>query len=224
MDAMAASIAHEIKQPLTSIITNADVGLIWLARTPPDLDEARASFELIANDGYRANEVIDGIRSMFKKNLRGRAWLNTNDLVREVLTMVDVELRAQRVSVSTERRDGLPRLFADRAQLQQVVLNLIMNATEAMRSVTDRSRLLRIRSDIIQEASTVLVTIEDAGTGIDSKDKDRISEPFFTTKSEGTGIGLAVCRSIIESHGGSLRASDNNPYGTIFHLALPIGD
>jgi signal transduction histidine kinase len=224
MDAMAASLAHEIKQPLTSIVASADAGLNWLARTPPDLDEARASFESISSDGHRASEVIDGIRSMFKKDLRRRAWLDTNDLVREVLAIVDVELRTQRVSVATELRDGLPQVFADRAQLQQVVLNLIMNAIEAMSSVTDRSRLLRIKSDSVLDTSTVLVTVEDAGTGIGANDKDRIFEPFFTTKSEGTGIGLAVCRRIIESHGGSLWASDNAPYGTVFHLALPIGN
>jgi signal transduction histidine kinase len=135
--------------------------------------------------------------------------------------MVDIDLRTQRVSVSTELREGLPQLLADRGQLQQVFLNLIMNAIEAMRSVTDRARLLRIRSDNIQESSSVLVTIEDSGTGIERKDKDRIFEPFFTTKSTGTGIGLSVCRSIVEAHGGSLRASANNPHGTIFYVALP---
>src|SRR5262249_14798020 len=155
MDAMAASIAHEIKQPLTSIVASAHAGLNWLARTPPDFHEARVSFEFIASDGYRASEVIDGIRSMVKKDLRRRAWLDANELVREVLAIVDVELRTRRVSVATELLDGLPRLFADRAQLQQVVLNLIMNAIEAMSSVTDRSRLLRIRSDTVPDTSTV---------------------------------------------------------------------
>jgi signal transduction histidine kinase len=166
--------------------------------------------------------VINGIRSMFKRDVRGRAWLGVNDVVREVLIMVDLDLRTQRVSVSTELREGLPLIRADRAQLQQVFLNLITNAIEAMRSVTGHARLLRISSDIIQESSTVLVTVEDTGRGIDSKDKDHIFEPFFTTKSEGTGIGLAVCRSIIEAHGGSVKASANNPHGTIFQVALPM--
>ena len=138
--------------------------------------------------------------------------------------MVDIDLRTQRVSVSIELREGLPQLLADRGQLQQVFLNLIMNAIDAMRSVTDRVRLLRIRSDNGQESSSVLVTIEDSGAGIDRNDKDRIFEPFFTTKSTGTGIGLTICRSIIESHGGTLRASANKPYGTIFHVALPGGE
>ena len=196
----------------------------WLASATPDLDEARAALSDIVNDGHRASEVIGGIRSMFKKDAHGRLLLSVNDLVREVLTMVDLDLRTQRVSVTTDLREGLPQLLADRGQLQQVFLNLIMNAIEAMRSVTDRARVLRIRSDIIQESSNVLVTVEDSGTGIEGKDKDRIFEPFFTTKSTGTGIGLTICRSIIESHGGSLRASANNPYGTIFQVTLPSGD
>jgi signal transduction histidine kinase len=157
---------------------------------------------------------------MFKKDVHGRARFDVNDVVREELAVVDIDLRTQQVSVSTELRDGLPQLVADRGQLQQVFLNLIMNAIEAMRPVPDRARLLRIRSDIIQESSSVLVTIEDSETGIDRKYEDRI----FTTKSTGTGIGLTICRSIIESHGGSLQVSANNPYGTIFHIVLPSAD
>jgi signal transduction histidine kinase len=137
---------------------------------------------------------------MFMKDIRGRVPLSINDLVREVVTMIEVDLRTQRVSISLELREGLPQLVADRGQLQQVLLNLSANAIEAMRSVNDRARLLRIKSDIIEESSHVLVTIEDSGTGIDGNDKDRIFEPFFTTKSGGTGIGLTICKSIIESH------------------------
>ena len=161
---------------------------------------------------------------MFKKDVHGRPRFDVNDVVREELAVVDIDLRTQQVSVSTELRDGLPQLVADRGQLQQVFLNLIMNAIEAMRPVPDRARLLRIRSDIIQESSSVLVTIEDSETGIDRKYEDRIFDPFFTTKSTGTGIGLTICRSIIESHGGSLQVSANNPYGTIFHIVLPSAD
>jgi signal transduction histidine kinase len=138
--------------------------------------------------------------------------------------MPDVDLLTQRVALSTELREGLPPLPADRGQLQQVFLNLFMNAVEAMRSVTDRERRLRVSSDVIQESFGVLVIIEDCGIGIDEKDRDRIFEPFFTTKSTGTGIGLTICRSIIESHNGTLRVSANKPYGTVFHVALPSGD
>jgi signal transduction histidine kinase len=203
------------------MVTNANAALRWMANATPDLDEARAALERIVNDGQRANQVIGSIRSMFKKDLHGRVPLSVNDLVREVVTMIEVDLRTQRVSISLELREGLPQLIADRGQLQQVFLNLSANAIEAMRLVTDRVRLLRIRSDIIQESSHVLVTFEDSGTGIDVKDEHRIFEPFFTTKSSGTGIGLAICKSILESHGGSLHVSANDPYGTIFHVVLP---
>ena len=220
MDVMAASVAHEINQPLGAMVTNANAALRWMANATPDLDEARAALERIIKDGQRANQVIGGIRSMFKKDIHGRAQLSVNDLVREVATMIEVDLRTQRVSISLELREGLPQCIADRGQLQQVFLNLCANAIEAMRSV-DRARLLRIKSDIIKESSHVLVTIEDSGTGIDGKDIDRIFQPFFTTKASGTGIGLAICQSIIESHGGSLQVSANNPHGTIFHVVLP---
>jgi signal transduction histidine kinase len=223
MDAMAASIVHEINQPLGAIVANGNAGLRWLVRATPELDEVSAALKRIVDDGHRVNEVISSIRSMFKKDIHGRALLDANDVVREVLKMIELDLRIQGVSVATELRDGLPRLLADRGQLQQVLLNLIMNAIEAMAPVKDRARVLRIRSDVIQESSGVLLTIEDSGTGIDRKDKDRIFEPFYTTKSTGTGIGLAICRSIIDSHGGSLQVSANNPYGTIFHVALSSG-
>jgi C4-dicarboxylate-specific signal transduction histidine kinase len=224
MDAMAASIAHEINQPLASMTTNANASLRWLTSATPDLDEAHACLKRIVDDGHRAGEIIGGIRSMFKKGAHGRLLLDANDLVREALTMVDLDLRNQRVSVTTDLRYGLPQLLADRGQLQQVFLNLIMNAIEAMGSGTDRARVLRVSSDIIQETSDVVVTVEDSGTGIGGRDKDRIFQPFFTTKSTGTGIGLTICRSIIESHGGTLRASANKPYGTIFQVTLPSGD
>jgi signal transduction histidine kinase len=220
MDVMAASIAHEINQPLAAIVANGAAGLRWLERSAPDFDEVRAALNRIVDDGHRANKVITSVRSMFKKDIHGRALLGINDVVREVLKTIELDLRIKGVSVATELREGLPRLLADRGQLRQVLLNLIMNAIEAMASVTDRARLLRIKSDVIQGRPDVLLTIEDSGTGIDSKDKDRIFEPFFTTKSTGTGMGLTICQSIIESHGGSLRVSANKPHGTIFQVAL----
>jgi len=219
-DAFAASVVHEISQPLGAMVANGNAGLRWLARAAPDLDEASAAFKRIVDDGHRANEFMTSIRSMFKKDIHGRALLGINDLIREVLKMVELDLRTQQVSVAIELREGLPQLFADRAQLQQVFLNLIMNSIQAMRPITGRARLLRIKSNILQDSNSVLVTVEDSGTGIDKKDKDRIFEPFFTTKSTGMGMGLAICQSIIESHGGTLQASANNPYGAIFHVAL----
>jgi signal transduction histidine kinase len=221
MDTMAAAIAHELKQPLGAIANDGHAGLNFILK--PDLDEARVCFESVISSAHRASEVIDGIRSLYKKDIQGRAWLDVNEVVGRVLTLVDADLRTHRVSVSTDLRQRLPQLRANRPQLEEVFLNLIKNAIEAMHSVTNRARLLRISSDVIQGSSTVLVTIEDSGTGIDGKDKERVFEPFFTTKSKGMGIGLAICRAIVESHGGTVQASANNPYGTIFHLALPGG-
>jgi signal transduction histidine kinase len=147
-----------------------------------------------------------------------------NDVLEEVLKLVDADLWSHKITVSIDLRKPLPQLRADRVQLQQVFLNLFMNAIEAMRPVTDRVRLLRIRSDFIEDRSGVLITVEDSGTGILPADKDRIFEPFFSTKSTGTGIGLAICKSIVEAHGGHLRASANHPHGAIFHVALPEGE
>jgi signal transduction histidine kinase len=219
MDAMAAAIAHELKQPLAAIANDGHAGLNFMVK--PNLDEARVCFESVISSAHRASEVIDGIRSLYKKDIRGRAWLDVNEVVRGVLTLVDADLRAHRVSVSTNLRESLPQLRANRPQLEEVFLNLIANAIEAMHSVTHRARLLRISSDVFRGSSTVLVTIEDSGTGIDGKDKERVFEPFFTTKSKGMGIGLAICRAIVESHGGTVQVFANNPYGTIFHLTLP---
>ena len=222
MDAMAASIAHEIRQPLASIVLNSEAALLCVTGATPDLDEARAALHCVVDDSHRANAVIGGIRSMFKRGSHGRAWLDINGLVEEAIATAEIELRTHRVSVSMELHNELPQMFADRGQLQQVLQNLITNAVEAMHAASDRSRLLRIRSDIIQDRNRIVVSIADSGTGIGEKDRDRIFEPFFTTKSTGTGIGLTICRSIIESHGGRLQASANRPYGTIFEVVLPI--
>jgi signal transduction histidine kinase len=224
MDAMAASIVHEIKQPLAAMVTHANAGLRWLNRATPDLDKTRDGLMRIVDDGKRVDGIIGGVRSMFKKSDHGQILLDVNDLVRETLTMMDLDLRTQRVSVATDLHNGLPQLPGDRGQLQQVFLNLIANAIEAMSSVTDRARVLWLRTDLIQGSSNVVVTVEDSGTGIEDDDKNRIFEPFFTTKRTGTGVGLTICRVIIEAHGGRLQASANKPYGAIFQVTLPRGD
>ena len=224
-DAMSASIAHEIKQPLAAIVTNAEVSgylLTKLKGDSPDLDEMRTILNDIVEDGHRAAELIANVRTMFMKDVHRRGWFSVNDVVCEVLEMVEVDLRMHGISVSTELREGLPQLLVDRGQLRQVFLNLIMNAIEAMRSVADRVRLLRITSRVILDSSGVQVTVEDSGTGISEHSKDRIFETFFSTKSTGTGLGLPICRSIIESHGGSIQLSSNSPHGTIFLVSLPL--
>jgi signal transduction histidine kinase len=224
MDAMAASIVHEINQPLAAMIINAETGLSLLKGPAPDLIEARSVFDDIVNDGRRMNQIVVGIRSMFKKGAHGQILLDVNELVRETLAMIDLDLRTYGISVKTDLRNGVPQLLGDRGQLQQVFLNLISNAIEAMGPVTDRARNLQVCTNVVPESSDVVVTVEDSGTGLGGEDKDRIFEPFFTTKSTGTGVGLTICRVIIESHGGSLVALANKPYGAIFEVTLPSGD
>ena len=224
MDAMAASIAHEIRQPLASIALNGETALHCLTGATSNLDEARDALRCVVDDSHRASAVISGIRSMFQKGAHGQILLDVNELVRETLTMIDLDLRTYGISVKADLRDGVLHLSGDRGQLQQVFLNLISNAIEAMNSVTDRARNLQVRTNVVQESSDVVVTVEDSGTGLEGEDKDRIFEPFFTTKSTGTGVGLTICRVIIESHGGSLKALANKPYGAIFEVTLPSGD
>jgi signal transduction histidine kinase len=222
MDAMAASIAHEIKQPLAAITLNGEAALLELTSPAPDLDEARDALRCVLDDSHRASAVISGIRSMYRKDRHGRAWLDVNAIMREALAAAEIELRTHRVTVAMEPNETLPPVFADRGQLQQVFQNLILNAIEAMHLTPERSRALRMWSEFIEESSQVAVSIADCGAGIGEEDKDRIFDPFFTTKSAGTGIGLTICRSIIESHGGMLQASANRPSGTIFEVVLPV--
>jgi PAS domain S-box-containing protein len=220
MGEMTASIAHEINQPLAAIVANGNAGLRWLANTTPDIDEVRATLKRIVNDGHRAGRVISGVRTMCRKGGQAKTMVDVNDLVRDVLTLVRGEPDSRGVSVRTELQP-LPQVLADRVQLQQVILNLIMNALDAMASVNGRARVLRLRSER-HEPGGVMVTVQDSGTGIDKKDMDRIFEPFFTTKPHGMGMGLPICRSIVEAHGGRLMASHDHPYGTVFQMILPV--
>jgi signal transduction histidine kinase len=221
MDAMAASVAHEVNQPIAAMTFNSEAALLLLSQTPQNLDEIRSALEAIVSDGVRAGAVIASLRAMFKSDTRQRVRIDVNELLEETLKLANTELRSQQIVVSTKLRASLPKVMADRAQLQQVFLNLFVNAIEAMQGVDKRVRLLQIRSDCIQANIGILVTVEDSGSGIESKDKSSIFDPFFSTKTRGTGIGLAICKSIIEAHGGHIRASDNHPYGTIFHVDLP---
>ena len=220
MGEMSASIAHEINQPLAAIVANGNAGLRWLANAAPDLDEVRATLKRIVSDGHRAGKVISGVRTLFKKTVHPRGPIDLNDLVREVLSLVRGELESRRVTVEPELGQ-LPPVIADRAQLQQVVLNLITNALDAMSTISDRPRVLRVRSERC-EPGRVMVTVHDSGPGIEKKNINRIFEPFFTTKSNGTGMGLSICRSVVESHGGQLMASHGHPHGAVFQMVLPI--
>jgi PAS domain S-box-containing protein len=220
MGEMSASIAHEINQPLAAIVANGNAGLRWLANAAPDLDEVRATLKRIVSDGHRAGKVIAGVRTLFKKNVQTRVPNDVNDLVREVLSLVRGELESGRVAVESEFGQ-LPPVTADRAQLQQVILNLITNALDAMGTISDRPRVLRLRSERC-EPGKIMLTVHDSGPGIEKKNVHRIFEPFFTTKTNGTGMGLSICRSVVESHGGQLMASHGHPYGAVFQIVLPI--
>ena len=220
MAAMTASIAHEINQPLSAIAANGSAGLRWLARPEPDLDEARKTLKRVIDDAHRASEVITSVRAMFGKDHRERSPLHINDLICHVLSIVRGEMESQEVTLQVELAEEIPEILADRMQLQQVLLNLFTNAIEAMGSVSDRVRTVSVKSEI-HDLDGVLITVRDTGLGIDAINMDRIFDAFFTTKSHGMGMGLSICRSIIEGHGGRLWAAPGNPYGSIFYLTLP---
>jgi PAS domain S-box-containing protein len=217
---LTASIAHEVNQPLAAVVTNAEACLRWLDRAIPNLDEARRAVEWIIKDGNRAAEVIRHVRGLTNKTDTRKAPLDVNDVVNEVIVLVQRELLRQRVSLRTELAPALPVVLADRVQLQQVILNLIMNGIEAMLPVTGRPRQLVIRSDH-DEARQVLVTVEDCGIGISAENADRLFNAFFSTRSGGMGMGLAICRSIVEAHEGRISAANNAGPGAKFQFTLP---
>ena len=219
MGAMVASIAHEIRQPLAAVVANSHAATRWLAKEEPNLEEARVSLKSIGEDGQRANEVITSISAMFKKNINKRVPVDINEIVNDVLNLSRGELRSRKVNVHTKLAD-LPRVPADPTQLGEVLLNLIRNAAEAMSTTAETSRILTIASML--ETDGVSITVEDSGIGIDAKNTKQIFEAFFTTKSTGMGMGLAICRSIIAAHNGRLWASPGNPRGTAFHVVLPL--
>lgn len=220
MGEMAASIAHEINQPLAAIVNNANASLRWLGHDPPNVERARSVLKRVVSDGARASEVIGSVRSMLEKGSQKRVQLDVNDLIREVMTFMRADLRHNGVTVRTELADDLPRISAVRIQLQQVLLNLIANAMESMAPVEDRERVLTVRSQKA-DGCGIVVIVEDTGTGIDQTDFERIFEAFFSTKPEGMGMGLSICRSIVEAHGGRITASPASPCGSVFRVTLP---
>jgi len=218
---MTASIAHEVNQPLAAVVSHAEACLRWLERETPDLDEVREAVESIVKDGKRAGEVIRRVRGLAHKTATQKTPLDLNDVVREVVALVEHELLSRRVSLRMELTPALPAVLADRVQLQQVIINLMMNGIEAMQAVTDRPRDLVIRS-CQDEEHEVLLSVQDRGTGISAESADRLFKAFFTTKSSGMGMGLSICRSIIEAHGGRVWAVPNVPHGAAFHFTLPV--
>jgi PAS domain S-box-containing protein len=220
---MAASMVHEIAQPLASIALGSSASLRWLAKKPPNLKEVQAALNRISDSSHRASQVIDGIRAMFKNDRREKALLDVNQVIREVLALLHFELQNNQILMQAELSPKLPPVLADGVLLQQVITNLITNAIEAMDTVTGRARTLRVKS-VIREPDGVLIMVEDSGPGIDPENVDRIFNPFFTTKSQGMGIGLSICRSIIETHNGRLSARSVADRGSVFQIELPAGD
>jgi signal transduction histidine kinase len=218
---LSASIAHEMKQPLAAMVTNVRAGLRWLGTAEPNLEETRAALQNVVKDGNRAAEVIDSVRAMFKKEQTERSQLNLNDLIISVLYLLRDELRPQHIILRTNLDPQIPLVHGHRGELQQVILNLVRNAADAMKNITYRPRVLTVKSEI-QPPNDVVISIADSGTGIDPKDIDHIFDAFFTTKSNGMGMGLSICKSIIDDHGGRLWASRDLKYGSVFNISLPI--
>jgi signal transduction histidine kinase len=217
-DAVAAAIAHEVKQPLTAMVTSADAGARFLDRSLPNLDKAKEAFKHIAADGHRAAEVIESIRATFKNDVSNWTVLNVNELIHDTLALEDSALRKHQILVEAEATPQLPEVQGDRIQLQQVLLNLITNAIDAM-ATKDEPRVLSVKSEAYQ-SDGVMVSVGDTGIGIGRQDSSRIFNPLFTTKSAGMGMGLSICRSIIEAHEGRLWVAPNIPHGSVFQFTL----
>jgi len=217
---LTASIAHEINQPLAAVVNNATACLHWLAAQ--NLEEARQSAEFVIADGHRAGEIIDRIRALSKKAPSRRDWVDINETIREVIALARSEVRSNGVALRTRLGDALPLILGDRVQLQQVILNLLMNAIEAMHGIDDAPRELSI-SSARADAQRVLVAVRDSGHGLHPGGLDRLFHAFYSTKPQGMGMGLAISRSIVEAHGGRLWAAANAPRGAVFQFMLPIG-
>jgi PAS domain S-box-containing protein len=223
MGELAASIAHEINQPLAAVIASGNAALRWLARAEPNLQEAKEALSAVVKEGNRASDVIGRVRALLRNRKPEYEPLDINEAIREVLGFTGHALRSRDVAVQLRLPAGLPLALGDRVQLQQVIMNLIMNGADAMASVSERPRILQIEAGH-DDGRSVLVSIRDSGTGIDEDILQRIFEPLFTTKSTGMGMGLSICRSIVEAHGGRLWASAAQPYGTDFQFTVPVSD
>jgi C4-dicarboxylate-specific signal transduction histidine kinase len=219
MGQITGSIAHEVNQPITAAVTRAQAALRWLGHEPPDLEEVRQLLAQVVRNGTRAGEVVRRIRDLIKKVPPRQDLLEVNDAIREVVELTRSETSKNGVSVKVQLTDGLPLIRGDRVQLQQVVLNLIINAVEAMSGVND-ARELFVRTGKA-DTGDVLIVVRDSGPGIAPAALERIFDAFYTTKVTGLGMGLSICRSIIEAHGGRLWASESEPRGATFQLTLP---
>ena len=221
MGQLAASIAHEVKQPITAAVTYALAARRWLSAEPPNFREVDDALSLIVKEGNRAGEVVGRIRALIKKAPARKDAVEINDAILEIIALTRTEAANNSVSVRTQFAEGLPRVQGDRVQLQQVMLNLIVNAIQAMSGIAEGPRELQISIDAVPSGRGVRVGVRDAGPGLSPENLSRLFEPFYTTKPEGMGMGLSICRSIIEAHGGRLCAIPCEPRGALFQFTIP---
>jgi C4-dicarboxylate-specific signal transduction histidine kinase len=219
MGELTASLAHEVNQPIAAAVTDAQACLSWLERNPPDVEEARACVQSIVEEASRAAEIVSRIRLLFQKGTPRREPIDVNDVIREMIVLLRHEAKRHAISIREELAPDLPPVSADRVQLQQVVMNLITNSIDAMKDV-DGARALTIKSQSA-EPGQLTVCVSDTGVGLPAEHADQIFRAFFTTKAHGTGMGLSISRSIVESHNGRLWAADNGSRGASFHFILP---
>ena len=219
---LAASIAHEINQPLTAIVSNSTAALRWLDAETPNVERAKATLSNIIHASQRAAEISHSIRAISNKERHTRqAPINLNELIQEVLALVETELQSHHIAVQITLNETLLQVLGDRVQLQQVILNLIVNAIEAMNAVSDDSRVLHLKTEP-KDGENVRSTVQDSGPGIDAENTERVFDRFFTTKSQGMGMGLSICRSIVEAHGGRLWVETGSHRGSVFLISLPV--
>jgi C4-dicarboxylate-specific signal transduction histidine kinase len=222
MGELTASLAHEINQPIAAAITNANTCVRWLAREQPDIEEAREAALRVAKDANRAADIIGHIRQLFTKGNSDRELVDVNEVIREMFVLLRSEANRYSISIRTAAAPDLPRVMADRVQVQQVLMNLMLNAMDAMKAVKN-GKELTIKSEPVENGD-VLISVADTGTGLPAQGADQVFNAFFTTKRNGTGMGLSISRSIVESHGGRLWAEKNIPHGARFCFTLPAAN
>jgi signal transduction histidine kinase len=218
---MAASISHEVRQPLTSIAANGRAAQRFLGHSPPNVEEAQSALNRIIGDSHRASQVFDNIRALFGKADEGHGPIDVNELIRALLASFQEDLEQHGITASVRLQEDLPKIVAHKGQLQQVLINLVCNAIEAMEADENDHRVLQLSSGRHGD-DKIILSIEDSGPGIDPKHAQNIFDAFVTTKSHGMGLGLALCRMIIERHSGELSVSSAHPRGSIFRIVLPI--
>jgi C4-dicarboxylate-specific signal transduction histidine kinase len=221
MGQLSASIAHELKQPLSAAMIGGDAGLRWLTRHPPDIERAKQTVEQMVEDVNRASVIIGRIHSLLKKEPPRMEKLDINGAILEVISLIHSEVVKNGVTVRTELAESLPSILGDRVQLQQVILNISINAIQAMGDFTGGNRELHVSTELT-EPESVRVAVQDTGPGLSAENLEQLFRPFYTTKPNGMGMGLSICRSIIEDHGGRLWATRHDPHGALFQFTIPV--